>query len=785
MIHRPPVLPPEHVYPIDDWRIIERGFQADLIAQNETLFAVSNGYLGLRGNLDEGRPAFEHGTFVSGFHETWPIIYGEDAYGFAKTGQTMLDVTDGKVIRLYVDDEPLHLPTAHLRDYERVLDMRTGTLDRYLLWQTAAGKQVAVTSRRFASLQHRHLAVISYEITVLNADAPVAISSALIASRHPVPSPSEREDPRRAPRFQHEVLVPHTHRAERQRLILGHSTERSGMTLAAGAQHVLSTDCPYGWKDPCTETEGRVVYTIDARAGAPIHLVKYLSYHTSRSAPIRELCQRVERTLDRAAEHGLDTLAQGQRSEVDAFWERSDIQIEAANPRAQQSMRFNLFQLMQATARAEGTGIGARGLTGAAYEGHYFWDIEAYVLPFLVYSTPRIAQNLLRFRHGQLDQARERARELGERGALFPWRTINGDEASAYYAAGTAQYHINADVVYALKKYVEATADEEFLYAYGAEILAETARLWTSLGFHNPEDGRFHIHGVTGPDEYNTVVDDNTFTNLMARLNLNYAARSLASMESDQPKRYAALASRIHLHPSEREDWLRAADSMYVPFDEAHGIHPQDDTFLEKEAWDFAGIPPDKYPLLLHFHPLVIYRHQVIKQADIVMAMFLLGEEFSLAQKKRNFDYYNPITTGDSSLSACIESIIAMEIGYHEVAVEYLWRSALVDLSDVSGNVRDGIHLASTGGTWMAVVYGIGGLREQEGTLSFQPRRSLSFERLRFPLNYRDSRFEVEIAGGNVSYRLLQGPAVTILHFAEPLELRPNEPITLKLSDPK
>ena len=404
---------------------------------------------------------------------------------------------------------------------------------------------------------------------------------------------------------------------------------------------------------------------------------------------------------------------------------------------------------------AEGVGVPAKGLTGQAYEGHYFWDTEIYVLPFLIYTAPRIARNLLRFRYSMLDKARERATEMRQAGALFPWRTINGEEASAYYAAGTAQYHINADIIYALKKYVDATGDEEFLFEEGAEMLVETARMWYDLGFFSKrKGGRFCIHAVTGPDEYTTVVDNNAFTNLMARLNLRYAAATIEALRDQQPERYQALVHKTALTKTEADGWRRAADHMHIPYDEEAGIHLQDSRFLERERWDFESTPEEHYPLLLNYHPLTIYRHQVIKQADIVLAMFLLGDEFPMDAKRQNYDYYDPLTTGDSSLSACIQSIVAAEIGYMDKAMTYGRYAVLMDLADVGHNVKDGCHIASMGGTWMVLVYGFAGMRDYNGKLSFRPRLPKELQALRFPLRIQGRALDVAIDNDSVTYTI-------------------------------
>jgi alpha,alpha-trehalose phosphorylase len=777
MLHRLRLERPKFVYPDDEWRLVESRFYPDLLAESETFFATANGYLGLRGSFEEGEPAYQAGTFVNGFYESWPIVYGEEAYGFARYGQTIVDVPDAKVIKLYVDDEPFYLPTARLRKFERALDMRSGTLNRDVLWETDPGKQVSIKSCRLVSFPHRHLAAIAYEVTVLDAEAPVVIASE-VATEHQ--ERMEDDDPRRAKGFRDEVLVPELCSARERRIMLGLATRTSGMTLACGVDHTIETDCEHASESEASKDRGRVVFTVSARPGVPIRIVKYITYHTSRRAAPQELGERAQRTLDRSVAGGFETLRRGQREYMDEFWRTSDVRI-AGDTEAQQAIRFNLFQILQASGRAEGVGIPAKGLTGQGYEGHYFWDTEIYVLPFLIYTAPRIACNLLKFRHSYLDKARTRAREVNQRGALFPWRTINGDEASANYAAGTAQYHINADIAYAVKKYVDVTGDEEFLRDYGAEMLIETARLWVDLGFYSERrDGQFCIHGVTGPDEYNTVVNNNTYTNLMARENLRYAARSVEWLRDTHPEQFKALSHRTGLAESEIEEWRRAGGRMYIPFDEETGVHPQDDAFMDREPWDFENAPPDKYPLLLHHHPLVIYRHRVIKQADVVLAMSLLGHEFSHDQKKRNYDYYDPLTTGDSSLSVSIQGILASELGYTDKASEYARHSALMDLGDVGGNARDGCHIASMGGTWMVLAFGLAGLRDWDGKIGFDPKPPKRVAGLSMPLRIRGRLLQLDLEEQTVTYTLKEGDDLVFRHRDEEIRLTAKQAVAVR-----
>lgn len=766
MLPREIVPLPEHLYPPHEWRLVESRFSPHHVDRAETFFALSNGYLGVRGTFEEGRPALSPGTFVNGFHETWPIEHAEDAYGLARTGQTIVNVPDATLVKLYVDDEPLYMPVARFQRYERALDMRDGVLSRDLVWSTPSGRHVRIRSRRLVSLEWRHLLAMQFEVTVLDHPAPVVISSKVL-NRQDTSGDDELNgafDPRQARAFRQRVLNARIAEHDGLRLLHGYVTTESRMSLGVGVDHVIETENGYQADVTIGDDDGKVGIVVDARPGVPVTITKYAAYHTSREVPPLELVHRACRTLDRARHAGFEEVTRTQRAHLDRFWWRADIRARAQDEddgRLQQAVRWNLFQLAQATWRAEGSGIPAKGLTGQAYEGHYFWDSEIYVVPFLAYTQPRIARNLLRFRHSMLDRARHRARVVSEAGALFPWRTINGEEASAYYQAGTAQYHINADVAWAIRKYVDIRGDVGFLGDVGAEILVETARLWVSLGFLGA-DGRFHIHSVTGPDEYTTVVNDNAYTNLMARLNLNYAAATVRRLQQELPDVHAALAAEVGLQPGEVETWEQAATAMYVPYDGEHGIHPQDDSFLEREVWDLHTVPPERFPLLLHFHPLVIYRHQVIKQADIVLAMFLLGNEFTLEQKRRNFDYYDPLTTGDSSLSAAVQSIVAAEIGNTAKALEYFNYALMMDLGDVAGNVSDGVHVASTGGVWMALAFGFAGVRDFDGELCFDPRLPAAWTELEVPLRIQDRQLRIALTHGEERYALEEG---------EPLEV--------------
>ncbi|MEU4690506.1 beta-phosphoglucomutase family hydrolase [Actinoplanes sp. NPDC023714] len=705
-------------YPADPWRMLERSYNPEGVEQTETLFAVGNGFLGIRGSFEEGEPSYRPATLLNGFHETWPIVYPEAAHGFATTGQTILPVPDGTAIRLFVDEEPLTCARTEVREFERALDMRRGVLDRTVVYQLGDGRRFRVRTSRFVSLAERHLACVRYELTALDAPGRLVLSSELVTRSGT--TATAVLDPRQTRDLAGQALRPDGELTEGARVIRTYRTANSGLAVAAGMDHEFDPADLTSVRTRVDADRARVLFDVHAPAGRTVTLTKWLAYHYG-GEDATELISRASMTLSRATTTGHAGVLAEHEDHITRFWQRSEVVWEGGQA-AQQAVRFNLFSILQATLRSAGHGMPAKGVTGTGYEGHYFWDTEAYVLPFLIHTAPEVARSLLMHGVRMLPDARRRAAEVGCAGALFPWRTISGEEASAYYAAGTAQYHINADIAYALDQYVTVTGDTDLLFRHGVELLVETARMWAHLGFYSERrDGRFVIHKVTGPDEYSTVVDNNLFTNLMAAENLRLAADAVDRVRAESPADHRRMAERTGLRDEEPAAWRRAAELMFIPYDEQAGVHLQDDSFMDQAGWDFAGTPADRYPLLLHYHPLVIYRHRVIKQADVVFATVLLPDRFSADERRRIFALYDPLTTGDSSLSECVQAIAAADVGKYRTAEEYLVDAAAVDMADTAGNLRDGIHVASAGGTWMALVYGFAGYRWRGRVPRFAP----------------------------------------------------------------
>jgi len=757
------------MYPYTEWEIIETEFTTAHNYRNETIFALGNGYIGLRGNLEEGYSGPKNtgvdGTYLNGFYETEIIKYPEIAYGFAEKSQTMLNVTNGKIIKLFLEDEALDLLSGKVLEYRRVLNLRAATLSRSVLWQSPQGRQVNVRIERLVSFSQRHLAAIRYEVTPVNFQGRMQLVSQLDGD---VTNLTVENDPRVGSGLHGRVLKTIAHALEDGSGVLVQKTATSGLALACAMEHTFETECSSHLTTTCGEDRLSVTYTIDARQGAPIVLRKYLAYADSRDVAETALAEETRKLARTAQTAGYRHLKDEQQRFMEEFWTTADVVIKG-DPALQQGVRFNIFHLLQAAGRDGKTNVSAKGLTGEGYEGHYFWDTEMFVLPVFLYNHPEVSRDLLLYRYNCLNQARERARQMSHpRGALFPWRTINGEECSAYFPAGTAQYHIDADIAFAVNAYVHATDDTDFLVNYGAEILFETARLWADLGHFIPHKGhKFCINGVTGPDEYTAIVNNNCYTNLMARENLLNACRAAAWLKANAPEQFLLLTEKIQLEEEEIAYWQRAAENMYIPYEHASGLYLQDDNFLDRAPWDFEHTPKEHYPLLIHYHPLVIYRYQVCKQADFVLALFLLSDQFTQEEKQRNYDFYERLTTHDSSLSSCVFSIVASDIGYRDKAYAYFMETARMDLDDTHQNTKNGIHAANMGGTWMCIVNGFAGMRVHGDTLSFKPYLPERWEEYSFHVTFKGRRIKITVTNTDTRYELLAGQALTIYHHGQ------------------
>jgi alpha,alpha-trehalose phosphorylase len=753
-------------FAVEPWAVRETALDLERLAQTESVFALGNGHLGLRANLDEGEPFGLPGTYLAGFYETRPLPYAEPGYGDPEDGQTVVNVTNGKIIRLLVEDEPFDVRYGELRKHERLLDLRAGLLRRTAKWVSPTGRLVRVSSTRLVSFTQRSIGAILYEVEPLEHAAQVVVQSELVTNET---VPMTEKDPRAAAALA-SPLAPDLFTHAELRAILIHTTKASGLTVAAAMDHRV--DGPPDAQTTIRSDPDLAQLTITATAapGRPLRVTKFVAYSWSGQRTVPALRDQVDAALAGAVHTGWEGLLHRQRAFLDTFWEDADIEIDG-DAELQQAVRFALFHTLQAGARGERRLIPAKGLTGPGYDGHTFWDTEAFVLPLLMltYSRHRAVADELRWRHRTLDLARERARSLGLRGAAFPWRTIHGEECSGYWPAGGAAFHINAAIANAVERYLLLTEDERFAREAGVELLVETARLWRSLGHFDPA-GQFRIDGVTGPDEYSAIADNNVYTNVMAARNLRAAA--------DAIERHPELERPLGVDDNEAAGWRSAAEAIFIPYDASLGVHPQAEGFTEHEEWDFASTPPENYPLFLHYPYFDLYRKQVVKQADLVMALFYAGEYFTPEEKARNFAFYERLTVRDSSLSACIQAAVAAEVGHMDLAYDYFAEAALLDLDDLQHNTRDGVHIASLAGACTAAIVGFGGLQDRDGMLSFVPRLPQALTRLALNLRARKgTRLRIEVEPTRATYTLLMGDQLDIQHYREPITVRADHPV--------
>lgn len=764
----------EPIYKIEPWNITEEEFLLKNNYRNETTFSLANGYIGTRGTFEEAYD-FDvetglEGNFVNGFYESEHIRYGEWNFGFPTESQSLLNLPNAKIIKLFIEDEEFSMLTGEIEDYKRVLHMKEGRITRDLIWVSPKGKKVKISISRFVSFNNKNLMEIRYKVTPLNFSGNLKFISAIDVN---VENHTRKTNP----------LVDYGPFGKRlandyidsikDELYYEGITLNSELSIACGALNKISSENFIRKNFKNYELCG-VSYEFYAKENEEIILDKFIAYSTSLDMNCEKLHGFIKAILSDAEEQGYIEAEREQKEYVEEFWRTADVIIEGDDA-LQQGIRFNLFHLMQSAGRDGKTGMGAKGLSGEGYEGHYFWDTEMYVLPVFVYTKPDLAKKLLDYRYFTLDKARERARVLGhDKGALYPWRTINGGEASTYFPLGTAQYHINADIAYAFKLYVDVNDDFHYLKDKAAEVLCETARVWADVGsFSEYVGNKYCICAVTGPDEYNAIVDNNFYTNLMARENLRDAIWALNKIKEKDKLSYDSLVKKIDLKDEEIEYWKKIIENMYFPYDEKRGVYPLDDGFMKRKPWDDSKIPKEKRHLLYeNYHPLFIFRQRMSKQADAILAMYLHSNLFSINELRRNYDFYQEVTLHHSSLSTCIFGILASQIGYDEEAYKYFSQSARMDLDDYHNNFYAGIHAANMAGTWQGIVNGFAGLRTNKGILELNPTIPKEWNAYSFKIFYKKNLLEIKISKDEIEIRLLEGENLELYVYGEKVYLK-------------
>ncbi|MBZ4683454.1 MAG: alpha,alpha-trehalose phosphorylase [Fusobacteriaceae bacterium] len=738
-----------------NWCIVKENFDKENFMLNETLFHLANGYLGVRDSFEEdfrGKLKSVRGTYINGFYETEDIQYGEKLYGYAEYSQSILNITDVQTILLNIDGERFSLLEGNIKSFKNELNVKEGYVKREILWESNSGKVLKIDIKRMVSFTRKELFIIEYNVTPLNFNGEIEIISIIDGD---VSNITASDDPRIGTANAKHLDVIRCEVKENIGII-ENKTRNSNMSVITSCTHDLNKENRLN----IDKKEDKIIFkfSLEAKENEKIEFVKY-SIFTDSVRYENNYIENLE-ILKEVVENGKAFYFDAQKVYLNEFWKSSDIIIDG-DEKLQEGLRYNLYQLLQSVGKDMYTNIAAKGISGEGYEGHYFWDTDIYILPFFMFTNSFLAKNLLMYRYNTLDRARNRAKMMGHlKGALYPWRTINGDECSAFFPAGTAQYHINTDIAYSFIQYYLITEDKEFMQNYGAEVLFETARVMFDIGHFNRE-GKFVINDVTGPDEYTCIVNNNYYTNVMTKYLFENTKLAWEILNENKEK-LQELISKIGIDEEEIKAFEKAKENMYLPFDEKLKIHPQDDSFLNKKVWDFKNTPKENYPLLLHYHPLTLYRYQVCKQADTVLAHFLREEETTIDIIKNDFEYYEKITTHDSSLSTCIFSIMASRLGLKEKSYDYFINNARLDLDDLHHNTKNGIHTAAMGGSWMGVVFGFVGMRIKNGELHFNPLLPDKINKIKFKINFKHRELEITLDKEGLDIKLISGNSLDV-----------------------
>ncbi|MDC7242153.1 MAG: hypothetical protein PQJ50_17495, partial [Spirochaetales bacterium] len=702
-------------------------FKKGVLPDNlKPLLFSGSGLLGVPASV----PGESPGTYMNGFFESAPITYGEKAYGYPSEQQIMVplaDVLDWEIQdRTSAREEILEFTEGIIE-----LDMLRGIRTLRSTVKNAEGSVFRIKEETLCSLTHPNRL---YSRITLRGWGRCRIVRRI---KTPDRNGEESSDPRKTEALGDDIFRNSSCRLDGSVCLIEETTASSGISYA----------CAAGMNAP-----GRI-----GGSGAGVFAEFYQDFDLSDSGealwPIEAVFSSgtgAEGLISSAlSELGLciqkdcfENALKEQEEYLGEFWKKADIEVEKI-PAYTRALRYASYGLLQSTGCDPDRSGSAKGLSSAGYNGHYFWDADIYIQGALNTMDTDRARSLVEYRIRHLKEARERAAELSEKGALYPWRTIDGRECSAFFPAGTAQFHINADIIWGMKSYLDNTGDRSLLVEGGAEMLFETARFWANFAVEVPGKG-FCLHCVTGPDEYTACVDNNFYTNLMAREHLRYAEAVALEMKEEHPEFMEELSGRIGLTPDETDSWLDMAGRFYLPKMENSQVYKQDDSFLEKAPWDWENTPEENRPLLLFYHPLKIYRHRVMKQPDVLMAMFLEKQYFSRECIAANYAYYDPLTSGDSSLSSAVQSVAAALAGFQNDAEEHFKKNLFLDLEDLEGNTDNGIHLAAMGGARIALINGFADMERTAEGLSFNPSFPASWGRVSFSVLHRGVHLRVK-----------------------------------------
>lgn len=726
----------------DNWYIIEEGFEKDRVMQSESLFSLGNGAMGQRTTFEEqySGKTFQ-GSYIGGVYYPDKTKVGWWKNGYPEYFAKVLNAPSWIGINVTINGEALDLNTCRaVRDFKRVLNMKEGVYTRSFVATLPNGVEVQVKATRFLSLQYDEVGVIRYEVTPLSGEATITFESYLDSS-------IENHDTNWEEKFWNTLEVKHN---QKQGFIVA-ETKKTAFRVCTFMENRLDVNGTTADIQKVNQKDNYIGFVYESSVGKnqTARFEKYAGYVTSFNHPKEKLIAETEQVLAKVVDLGFDQLLKKQQEDWASVWEMADITIEG-DVKAQQAIRFNIFQLNQTySGKDPRLNIGPKGFTGEKYGGSTYWDTEAYCLPFyMATKNAEVARNLLKYRYNQLGKAIENAEKLGFKNgaALYPMVTMNGEECHNEWEITFEEIHRNGAIAFAIFNYERYTGDFSYIPEMGLEVLIGIARFWQQRATFSKEKNKYVILGVTGPNEYENNVNNNFYTNYIAQWCIKYAKECLDKVKATHGNDFERVWKKTNLSENEIEQWLAVAENMYYPYSEALGIYLQQDGFLDKELKTVAELDKKERPINQHWSWDRILRSPYIKQADTLQGFYFFEDHFTAEELEKHFDFYEPYTVHESSLSPCVHSILAASLGRMEQAYTFYLRTSRLDLDDYNKEVHEGLHITSMAGTWMSIVEGFGGLRVKDDTLHFTPRLPKQWRTFSFKINFRGQILKVLVS---------------------------------------
>ena len=745
----------------NEWKIIEEGFDPEKNQIVESIMSLGNGHMGLRGNFEEGYSGKSlQGTYIAGVYYPDKTRVGWWKIGYPEYYAKVLNATNFIGINVKINGKKLDLAKMEVEKFKRVLNMKKGYLDREFVVVDFQGRKTKIKARRFLSSVDKEIAVITYSLKPLNHNAKIELVPFLDGT-------ITNEDANYDEVFWDEVEKS----VDEYKGYLNMRTKKSDFKVSTAMKFELNKN-PNKINISKKEKyiENKLEFAVDEKN--EIRINKYIAVTTNRDYDDKNVIGESVDRVNYAYEKGVDFLLEEHVKRWKEHWEESDIEING-DIAAQQGIRFNIFQLNQTyTGHDPRLNIGPKGFTGEKYGGSTYWDTEAFCFPFYLNTTDNsIARNLLLYRYNHLEKAIENADKLDLDGALYPMVTMNGEECHNEWEITFEEIHRNAAIVYAIYNYVKHTEDKNYLADYGFEVIAQIARFWADRVNYNPRKEKYMILGVTGPNEYENNVHNNWYTNRMAAWTLEYALKVKNYLSENHKMRHDELVEKLALKDKEVEKWRDIKEKMYYPYIDSQDVFEQQDGYMDKELKTRADLDKEDLPLNQNWSWDRILRSCYVKQADVLQGLYFLNDKYDLKTKKRNFDFYEPKTVHESSLSPCVYSIIASEIGYKERAYELYLRTARLDLENYNNDTEDGLHITSMAGTWMAIVHGFAGMRIKDNHLSFSPYLPSEWDDYSFKINFRQRVLTIHVYEKELKITKEKGEKISVIVFDKKYEL--------------